>query len=419
MGLNGMSRVYVLGGAQTDFERNWSREGKGAVALLREILEDGLAAAGISDGDIRALNADGRVSCFVGNYCSEQFVRQGHSGALLTEASPLLYGVPSARYEAACASGSVALDAAMTKIRAGDADLCIVIGWELMKSVNSAVCGDILGIAALQEVESEGVAYPFPKLFGRLADELLRKYRLPEDRFLDDLARISANNYAAARSNPLAQTRKWFMDYEEARTRGTASNGYVSGHLAVSDCSQITDGAALVVLASEKYVKEHRRDASVYVKGFGHRVAPLRFDAKIAESEGSPYILPWTRQTALDAYRRAGLTVDDIDVFEVHDCFTSSEYAALSALGLCEPGREHDLIAGGCLAPDGSHPVNPSGGLIGCGHPVGATGVRMFLDIYKQAAGTAAGCRVKGVKNAMMLNIGGSATTNYSFIIGK
>ena len=101
MGLNGISRVHILGGAQTDFARNWSREGKGAVALLREVLDDGLTAAGVTDEDIRALNGAGRVACFVGNFCAEQYVRQGHLGALLTEASPLFYGVPAARYEAA------------------------------------------------------------------------------------------------------------------------------------------------------------------------------------------------------------------------------------------------------------------------------------------------------------------------------
>ena len=415
--MNG-TRVHILGGAQTDFERNWTREGKGAVALLREILDDGLPAAGVTGEDIRTLNTEGRVACFVGNFCAEQFIRQGHVGALLTEACPLLYGVPSARYEAACASGSVALDAAITKIRAGDADLCIVIGWELMKTVDSAVCGDILGYASYYEKEGAGVAYPFPKLFGRLADELLRKYRLPEDRFLEDLARIAANNYACARRNPLAQTRKWFMNFEEANTRGTASNGYVGGLLAVSDCSQITDGAALVVLASEDYVSAHRLNAPVFVKGYGHRVAPMRFDAKMAESESSPFILPWTRQAIEDCYRRAGLSAADMDVFEIHDCFTSSEYAALSSLGLCKPGREHDLIAGGYFAPDGRQPINPSGGLIGCGHPVGASGVRMFLDIYKQAAGLAGPYQVPGVRNGMMLNIGGSATTNYTFLVG-
>ena len=136
MGLNGISRVHILGGAQTDFARNWSREGKGAVALLREVLDDGLTAAGVTDGDIRALNGAGRVACFVGNFCAEQYVRQGHLGALLTEASPLFYGVPAARYEAACASGSVALDAAMTVVPS-----VLTAAWITMfETENMALC---------------------------------------------------------------------------------------------------------------------------------------------------------------------------------------------------------------------------------------------------------------------------------------
>lgn len=415
-----MSRVHILGGAQTDFERNWSREGKGQVALLREILADGLSAAGVSCGDIEELKDSGRVACFVGNFIAEKYVDQGHLGAFLTEADPIFAGVPSARYEAACASGSVALDAAVAKIRAGDADLCIVVGWELMKTVDAATCGDILGRATYYERECAGVAYPFPHLFGRLADELLTKYGYPEKVFMEDLAWISANNYANAKHNPLAQTRKWFMDIEEAGHRGTSTNGLVGGgRLGVSDCSQITDGAALVVLASEEYVAARGIEAPVTVKGWGHRVAPMRFEAKMAEAAGSPYILPRTRQAVEDAYRRAGLSAADMDVYEVHDCFTSSEFAALSALGLCAPGKEHELISSGHIARDGKQPVNPSGGLIGGGHPVGASGVRMFLDIYKQVAGLAGGYQVVGARNAMMLNFGGTATTNYTFIVGR
>ena len=124
------------------------------------------------------------------------------------------------------------------------------------------------------------------------------------------------------------------------------------------------------------------------------------------------------RQTVQDAYKRSNLTVDNIDVFETHDCFTSSEYAAISAFGLTEPGREYEAVESGQIAFDGQKPINPSGGLIGCGHPVGASGVRMFLDLYKQVTGTAGGYQVENVRNAMMLNIGGSATTNYAFAVG-
>ncbi|WP_320933021.1 hypothetical protein [Hungatella effluvii] len=112
-----MSKVYVLGGAQTDFERNWTKEGKNVIALLKEVMTDALDQVGVCFSDIEELNKDNRVACFVGNFIAEDYISQGHLGALLTEVSPALYGVPSARYEAACASSSVALDAAITKIK--------------------------------------------------------------------------------------------------------------------------------------------------------------------------------------------------------------------------------------------------------------------------------------------------------------
>lgn len=413
-----MGKVYVLGGAQTDFERNWTKEGKNLIALMKEAVEDGFKNVNITFDDIVSLNKDNRVACFVGNFIAEQYISQGHLGAFLTEINPAFYGVPSARYEAACASSSVALDAAITKVQNGDYDVAVVLGWELMKTVDSKVGGDILGRAAFYEKEGQGIDFPFPKLFGRLADEMLKKYDVDEERFMNALARISANNYANAKRNPMAQTKKWFMSYEQAKARGTETNTLVGGKLAVSDCSQVTDGAAVVVLASERYVKEKGLNNKPIVKGYGHRVAPMLFSSKMADNKDSAYVLPWTRQACLDAYRRSGLTVDDIDVFETHDCFTSSEYAAISAFGLTEPGKEYEAVESGLIAFEGAKPINPSGGLIGCGHPVGATGARMFLDLYKQVAGEAGSYQVEGARNAMMLNIGGSATTNYVFIVG-
>ena len=415
-----MSKVYVLGGAQTDFERNWKKEGKGMVAILKEVMADGLAHAGLSFDDVKALNGDNRVACFVGNFIAEKYVDQGHLGAFLTEVDPAFYGVPSARYEAACASSSVAIDAAATKIRADEYDVAIVVGWELMKTVDSKLGGDFLGRAAYYEKEGKGIELPFPKLFGRLADETLKKYpELDEKRYMDALAKISVINYSNAKRNPLAQTRKWFMSYDQASTRGTDTNPLVGGKLGVSDCSQVTDGAAVVVLCSVRFLTERGYHDKPVIKGYGHRTAPMLFEKKMADNEGSEYTLPWTRQAVLDAYKRAGLTVDDIDVFETHDCFTSSEYAAISAFGLTNPGHEYEVVESGLIAFDGGKPVNPSGGLIGCGHPVGASGARMFLDLYKQVTGTAGGYQVEGVKNGMMLNIGGSATTNYVFIVGR
>lgn len=421
-----MNRVYIMGGAQTDFERNWSKEGKNEIALLKEAVADALDETGVNFSELTKLNEENRVGCFVGNFIAEEYIQQGHLGALLTEVNSAFYGIPSARYEAACASSSVALDAAITKIRANEYDLAIVIGWELMKTVDSKTCGDILGRAAFYEKEGKGVDFPFPKLFGKLADETIKKYDLDEQRYLDALARISTINYENAKRNPLAQTRKWFMDFKQARHRGTKTNALIGGKLGISDCSQVTDGAAVVILASEKFLTEKGMEPSKvpYVKGYGHRTAPMLFEKKMKDNENSPYILPWTRQTIVDAYRRSGLTVEDIDVFETHDCFTSSEYAAISAFGITDPGKEYEAVEDGRIAFEGDKPINPSGGLIGCGHPVGASGARMFLDLYKQVSGKAGAYQVRDKdgslpKNAMMLNIGGTATTNYVFIVGR
>ena len=204
--------------------------------------------------DIRQLNKENRVACFVGNFIAEKYVDQGHLGAFLTEVDSAFYGVPSARYEAACASSSVALDAAATKIRSDDYDVAIVVGWELMKTVESRIGGSYLGRAAYYEKEGKDIDLPFPKLFGKLADETLKKYpELSENRYMDALAKISVINYSNAKRNPLAQTRKWFMSYEQASERGTQTNPLVGGRLGVSDCSQVTDGAAVVVLAYSLY----------------------------------------------------------------------------------------------------------------------------------------------------------------------
>ena len=294
-----------------------------------------------------------------------------------------------------------------------------------MKTVNSKECGDILGRAAYYEKEAKDISFPFPKLFGKLADETIEKYKLDEERYMNALAMISKNNYENAKRNPLAQTRKWFMNYEQASNRGTDTNAYIGTRLAISDCSQVTDGAAVVFLASENFLTKRGMDSAdiPYVKGMGHRVAPMLFEKKMKDSKDNEYILPWTRRAVLDAYNKSGLSVEEIDVFETHDCFTSSEYAAISAFGITKPGKEYEAIEAGVIAFDGDKPINPSGGLIGCGHPVGASGCRMFLDIYKQVKGIAGAYQVKKKdgsmpRNALMLNIGGSATTNYVYIVG-
>lgn len=356
-------KTYILGGCQTDFERNWKKEGKSYVAMLKECFDDCISECSINREEIERLNKINRVECFVGNFIAECFLGQGHIGGLMTTVDDVFYGMPSARYEAACASGSVALDAAISKINAEEIDMAIVVGFEIMKTVDSKTCGDYLGKAAIYEKEAKGIDFPFPKLFGKLADEIIKKYNLDEKRFMQNLATISAINYKNAKKNKNAQTRKWFMNEEHANRRDTSYNSNVGGKLSVTDCSQVTDGACIVILVSENYLNENgiEKNKYPYVKGRGHRVAPMGFDEKIKDNKDSEYVLPWTRQAIMDAYSKAKMTVDDIDCFETHDCFTSSEYAAISCFGITEPGKEYEAIEKGVIDFDGSKPINPSG----------------------------------------------------------
>ena len=155
------------------------------------------------------------------------------------------------------------------------------------------------------------------------------------------------------------------------------------------------------------------------IKGWGHNTARLRFDDKVAESADDEYVLPHVRSTVTSAMKRAGIAdVSGIDGIETHDCFTTSEYMAIDHFGITAPGESWKAVEEGWLEIDGKHPINPSGGLIGAGHPVGATGVRQLLDGHKQVTGQAGDYQVEGAKNFQTLNIGGSGTTSVSFVIG-
>jgi acetyl-CoA C-acetyltransferase len=345
---------------------------------------------------------------------------QGHLGAFFTEVHPAFSGLPTGRHEAACASGSIALLAASAEIEAGRYDLQAVVGIEQMKTVSAGEGGAFLGTAAWYEQEAEGVEFPFPKLFGKLGDEYDKRYGLKDEH----LAEISRVNYDNAKLNPNAQTRTWYMNKEHALCR-TDDNAEVGGRIRIADCSQVTDGAVCVFLASRTYAEKYAERMGIElsdiprIKGWGHNTARLRFIDKVAESRGARFVLPHVRSTITSAMKRAGIAdVNGIDGIETHDCFTTSEYMAVDHFGITEPGESWKAVEEGWLEIDGKHPINPSGGLIGAGHPVGATGVRQLLDGYRQVTDTAGAYQVEGAKNFQTLNIGGSGTTSCSFIIG-
>src|SRR6266851_74520 len=405
--------VYILGGAQTDFSRNWSKERKHFVAMMREAVLGAMESTEIEPKEIETAH--------VGNFAAELYAKQGHLGAFFIDIDPAFSGLPTSRHEAACASGSIAIIAASAEIEAGRYDLAAVVGVEQMKTVDPATGGDFLGTAAWYEREAKGIEFPFPKLFGRLGDEYDKRFGLKDEH----LAHIAAVNYSNARRNPLAQTRNWFMSESHAQQE-SKFNTVIGGRIKVSDCSQVTDGSVCLFLASAKYAaeyaKKHRRklDEIPRILGWGHHTAPIEFETKVAESRGNPYVLPHTRQAILDAFRRAGVaSVDNLSGIETHDCFTTSEYMAIDHFGITKPGESWKAIEGGVIEMGGKLPINPSGGLIGAGHPVGATGVRQMLDCYKQVTEKAGDYQVEGAKKFAMLNIGGSGTTSCAFVIGK
>lgn len=187
----------------------------------------------------------------------------------------------------------------------------------------------------------------------------------------------------------------------------------------------MTDGTAVVFLASAERAAEYaakrglRLEDLPRISGWGHRSAPISMTTKLRASAGEDYVFPQVRRAVLDARARAGVELADIDAVETHDCFAVTEYMAIDHLGLTAPGEAWKAVEDGTISMGGRCPVNPSGGLIGLGHPVGATGVRMVLDAAKQVSGTAGEYQVEGAKRMQTLNIGGSTTTTVSFVVER
>lgn len=407
-------RVYVLGGHQTDFAENWARNDVELFDGFVHTVRAGLETAGLEPEDVEVAH--------IGNFAAELFCNQGHLGGFFAAAHPAFSGLPAARHEAACASGSIALLSAAADIEAGRYGLAAVVGIEQMRNVPGQTAAEYIGGPAMWSGhECAGVTYPWPHLFSELAEEYDRRYGLQQAH----LAAIARNNFSNATRNPNAQTRRWQFT-EASFAEDDEANPVIEGRIRKQDCGQITDGAAVVFLAGAERAAEYaeRRGVALdelpWIKGWGHRTAPITYRQKIEESADSPYVFPHVRGAIKDAFSRAGIEgVEALDAIETHDCFTSTEYMAIDHFGITAPGESWKAVEEGDIEIGGRIPVNPSGGLIGLGHPVGATGVRMMLDSYKQVTGTAGDYQVEGARTVATLNIGGSATTTVSFVVGR
>ncbi|CAN5569838.1 acetyl-CoA acetyltransferase [soil metagenome] len=409
-----MESVYILGAGRTDFKRNLRKEGK---ALRDVIVEAGQAA--LKDAKIDPKHIEAAA---VGNFNAGQFTKQLHLGGFVPEIDPALHGIPTMHTEAACASGALSVLLGSQWIMGGFHDAVLVVGAEQQKTMSAKDGSECLGAAADYHVEQpEYGDFMFPKLFGKIAEVYIEKYGASPD----DLAAVAYKNYAHARLNPLAQMRDADLTYNDA-SQVSEKNPSVAPPLRVSDCSQITDGAAAVVLVSGKYLDRIGRDKSKLPRllGFGHTTDYLALEKKDAPTFST------ARKAAEKAFGMANLKPRDMHGAEVHDCFSITEIVAYEILGLAEPGKGAELAKSGATAlPQvrGEHvsgkidfeiPVNAGGGLIGDGHPVGATGVRQVVEAYQQLTNQAGERQIGGAKKFLTFNMGGSLTTSVAMIWG-
>ena len=399
--------VWILGGYQSDFARNLTRESRDYADLTREIVDQTLAEAMIDAADIDVIH--------VANAFGEMFAQQGHLGAMPATVHEGLWDTPATRHEAACASGSVAALAAMADLRAGNYRTALVLGLELEKTVPGDIAAQHLGAAAWTGHEGQDATFMWPFMFAQVADEYDRRFGIDDAH----LHAIAAINLANAKRNPNAQTREWQIPDLATHGGDDAVNAPIEGRIRRFDCSQMTDGGAGVVLVSDEFLADHPGVRPIgLIEGWGHRTVGLGLRQKLERDKGNPYVMPHLRSAVQDAFTRAEVDLDAIDGFEVHDCFTPSEYVAIDHIGLTGPGESWKAVESGDIEIGGRLPINPSGGLIGGGHPVGATGVRMMLDAAKQVSGLAGEYQVEGARRFGTLNLGGSTATTVSFVIG-
>lgn len=397
--------VSILGGHQSDFAVNLAKSGGSIESLVEDTVRNTADAAGIGLDDIDTIH--------VGNAFGQLYTGQGHMGAMPATVIPELWGTPAMRHEAACASSSMATLAAMAEIESGRYDCVLVLGVEQEKTMPGPEAAAVQEAAAWVGTDTESATYIWPETFDQLADEYDRRYGI-DDVHLRAIGELNLRN---AKANPKAQTRAWELSADTCSANDDV-NPVVAGRLRRNDITQITDGAVGLVLVSDRWLAERGRSALSRIAGWGHSTVGLGLRQKLDRNSDSTYVMPHVRTAITDAFERAKVDdVSQVDAIETHDCMTPSEYLAIDHFGITEPGESWKAIEDGSLERDGQIPMNPSGGLIGGGHPVGATGARMLLDATKQVSSGAGDYQVDDANRVATLNIGGSTATTACFVV--
>jgi acetyl-CoA C-acetyltransferase len=379
-----MRDVAVIGVGLTKFGELWDKSFR---QLTAEAGSKAILDAGIEGKEIDAL--------YVGTMSAGRFVGQEHVGALVADTSGFAFEhIPAIRVESACASGGVAVRQGYISIASGMNDIVVVGGIEKMNDVGGTAATGTLVTAADQEWEAFFGA-TFPGIYAMLATRHMYDYGTTREQ----LAQVAVKNHANGALNPYAQFRK------EIPIETVLKATMVAYPLGLLDCSPVSDGAASIILCAAEKAKKYT-DRPIKIIGSGQASDTLALHAR-----KDICTLEATVHAAKTAYKQANKTSKDIDVAEVHDCFTIAEICAIEDLGFVKKGEGGKAIDNKITTLDGLLPVNTSGGLKAKGHPVGATGVAQIIEIVQQLKGDAEKRQVPDVRIGLAHNIGGSGAS--------
>jgi acetyl-CoA C-acetyltransferase len=367
---------------------------------------------GLDTNDIEAL--------YVGNFSSDLFESQGHVAPIMADWVGMV-PKPATRVEDACASGGVAIREGVLAIASGAYDVVLVGGTEKMTNLPTERVTDTLA-AASDAVYEGACGFSFPGLYAAMATAYMAKYGATEEHFM----KVGIKNHKNGALNPKAQFNKSIKDLMESRIakakqkgepvpgwreeldflKDPKANPVVAWPMRLFDCSPITDGAACILLVAEDLARSFSNDP-IYLVGSGQGS-----DHALHEREDMTTIMAAT-VAAQQAYEMAGVTPEDIQIAEVHDCFTIAELVAIECLGFFKPGEGYKATEQGLTARDGAKPINTSGGLKSKGHPVGASGVGQVVEIWHQMRGEAGPRQVPGkdIRLALTHNVGATGGT--------
>ncbi len=385
-----MRKVAVVGVGMGKFGERWE---DGLRELSAEAGVRALEDAGISGDAIQAL--------YIGNMSGGRFVGQEHVGALIADAMGL-NPIPATRVEAACSSGGLAFREAYLAIASGEYDLVVAGGVEKMTDVLTGQATTTLGGAADQEWETFFGA-TFPSLYALIARRHMHEFGTTEEQ----MAEVAVKNHHNGAMNPFAQYQR------EIKLEDVMNSSPVASPLKLLDCSPITDGAAAVVLASDDLARK-LTDTPVWIKASAQASDTLALhDRKSLTS------LRATVEASRKAFSQAGISPRDVNVAEVHDCFTIAEILAVEDLGFVKKGEGGKAEEDEMFNLNSDISVNTSGGLKACGHPVGATGIKQVVEAILQLRGDAGKRQVDRAELALTHNVGGSGATAVVHILSR